>query len=102
MQILAHNSVIFMIEASVNHCINLINHMIAHHNSLVEVKPAAVDAYDKMVNSSLNLSVWNAGNCSNWYINETGQVTALWPFTCWKFHRLTSDTDSFESVYDFK
>jgi hypothetical protein len=65
----------------------------------VEVSAAAVVSYQDTVNKSLDVSVWNKGSCTNWYVNERGQVTSLWPFTCWKYHQLTKSTDF--SAYSF-
>jgi hypothetical protein len=43
-------------------------------------------------------TVWTAGRCASWYLDETGRNTTLWPSFSYKFRRLTSEFD--EASYE--
>ncbi|KAI9014346.1 putative flavoprotein [Phycomyces nitens] len=82
--ILGHNSVIFMIEQQVNLAVNSIKYAQAHN--LVAMEPT-VEAQDKFVNELLEDykgTAWATG-CDSWYMNEKGEIFALWSGTATSF-----------------
>jgi cyclohexanone monooxygenase len=38
-------------------------------------------------------TVWSAGGCSSWYLDEHGRNVTLWPRTTYKFRQLTARFD---------
>jgi cyclohexanone monooxygenase len=38
-------------------------------------------------------TVWSAGGCASWYLDEHGRNTVLWPRTTFKFRELTARFD---------
>jgi cation diffusion facilitator CzcD-associated flavoprotein CzcO len=79
---LGHNSIIFMIECQVNYVIQLIRHMITSKLGVCEVTEAAETAFGEYLKSNLKGTVWASPKCTSWYANAKGEVTALWPHSC--------------------
>jgi hypothetical protein len=38
-------------------------------------------------------TVWTAGGCQSWYLNESGRNVNIWPGTTFDFRRRTSRVD---------
>ena len=49
---------------------------------------AVQDAYNDEIQEQLRGTVWNAGGCSSWYLDEKGRNTTLWPTFTFRFRRL--------------
>ena len=39
-------------------------------------------------------TVWNAGGCASWYLDDHGRNTTLWPDFTWKYRLATRRFDS--------
>jgi len=77
---LGHNSIIFMIECQVRYIMRLVREWRAEGAVLLDVRPAAMDAYEREIEEAMHEMVWESG-CSSWYKNEAGKVTNNWPRT---------------------
>ena len=51
----------------------------------LEVRPEALDAYVRELDSELASAVWSAGGCRSWYLDSTGRNAALWPGFTFRF-----------------
>ncbi|MDX6710635.1 MAG: hypothetical protein QOH96_1651 [Blastocatellia bacterium] len=52
-----------------------------------EVRPAAQAAFITEIDDSMRGTVWTAGGCKSWYLDETGRNSTLWPRSSWRFRR---------------
>jgi len=86
---LGHTSVVLMIEAQVEHLLNALDFMHGRGVAAVEPRPEAQASFVAAVDAGTRGSVWNQGGCTNWYLDETGRNSALWPgFTFTYRHRV--------------
>ena len=65
--------------------------------SSVEVRPAAVAAFNEEVQSMMPGTVWSSG-CASWYLDANGNNTTLWPDFTFRFRQRTRhfDADNYE------
>ena len=45
----------------------------------VEVSDAAEAAFNERIDARLSRSVWNAGGCSSYYLDDAGRNSSIWP-----------------------
>ncbi|HEX8975011.1 MAG TPA: NAD(P)/FAD-dependent oxidoreductase [Solirubrobacteraceae bacterium] len=76
---LGHNSVLLMIEAQIAYLRRLLRHRREHRLAALEPTAAAQDAYVAEVDALTEGSVWTAGGCLSWYVDDTGRNSTLWP-----------------------
>jgi cation diffusion facilitator CzcD-associated flavoprotein CzcO len=82
---LGHNSLLFMIEAQLSYLIGALRTMSERGATRIEIRPEVVEAYNARLQERLVDSVWNAGGCSSWYLDENGNNTTIWPYFTWRF-----------------
>ncbi|MFH7764678.1 flavin-containing monooxygenase [Acinetobacter sp. BSP-28] len=82
--ILAHNSVIFMIESQVNYILQMIELVKSTHSNAIVVKDQVQDQFNQYVQKMLDGTVWQSG-CVSWYQQDGGKNFALWPTYTWKY-----------------
>jgi len=82
--LLAHNSVIFMIEAQVEYILQLMQLVDRSQSDAIMVKDQAQDAFNQQVQHMFEKTVWQFG-CVSWYQQEGGKNFALWPTYTWKY-----------------
>ncbi|KAI1303542.1 hypothetical protein EDD11_005318 [Mortierella claussenii] len=78
---LGHNSVLFMIETQVEYAIKTIAFMMDKNLASVQVTDKACKEFGRELDDKMKGMVWSS-NCSSWYQNEDGKVTALWWSSC--------------------
>jgi cation diffusion facilitator CzcD-associated flavoprotein CzcO len=84
---LGHNSVLLMIEAQVNYIAQALDFQRRTGLASIEPRPEAQQAYIAEVDEAMRGSVWTAGGCQSWYLDETGRNSTLWPGTVRSFQR---------------
>jgi cation diffusion facilitator CzcD-associated flavoprotein CzcO len=84
---LGHTSVVYMIEAQIEHVLGAIRHLRATGAAAVEPRPEAQAAYVASVDRRMRGTVWVSGGCASWYLDATGRNSALWPDFTWRFRR---------------
>ena len=82
--VLAHNSVIFMIESQINYILQMIQLVKYTHSHAIVVKDQVQDQFNADVQNLLNGTVWQSG-CISWYQQDGGKNFALWPTYTWKY-----------------
>jgi cation diffusion facilitator CzcD-associated flavoprotein CzcO len=82
-----HNSVIYMIESQVNYIAAAIGYARAHQIAAVEPTAAAQQAFTAEVDHLSAGSVWTAGGCQSWYLNDDGRNINLWPGSTFDYRR---------------
>jgi cation diffusion facilitator CzcD-associated flavoprotein CzcO len=84
---LGHSSVVYMIEAQLEHVLRALREMERAGIRAVEPTAAAQAAWVAEVDERMRGTVWTAGGCSSWYLDETGRNSTLWPDFSWRFRR---------------
>ena len=84
---LGHSSVVYMIEAQVEHVMKVLRHMERRRLSAVEPRAGAQAAFVREVDTRMQGTVWTAGRCASWYLDGTGRNSTLWPDFTWRFRR---------------
>jgi cation diffusion facilitator CzcD-associated flavoprotein CzcO len=76
---LGHNSVLLMIEAQIAYLRRALRYRREHGLATLEPTAAAQDAYIAALDRDTRGSVWTAGGCLSWYVDDTGRNSTLWP-----------------------
>jgi cation diffusion facilitator CzcD-associated flavoprotein CzcO len=84
---LGHTSVIYMIEAQIEHVLGALKHMERAGIAALEPKPEAQEAWVSAVDARMTGTVWVSGGCASWYLDETGRNSTLWPDFTWRYRR---------------
>ena len=90
---LGHNSMVFMIESQLNYVIDALRVMRERGSKTFEVKEEEVERYNKRIDKEMHGTVWTAGHCQSWYLDDTGRNATLWPSFSWSFRRVTRRFD---------
>jgi cation diffusion facilitator CzcD-associated flavoprotein CzcO len=98
---LGHNSVVYMIEAQIEHLLSALGHMHRHGASAIEPRPEAQSAFVSEVRKRMEGTVWIAGRCKSWYLDSTGRNSTLWPDYSWRFRRRVARLNADEYVLSF-
>ncbi len=98
---LGHNSVVYMIEAQIEHLIAALSHMRRHGASAIEPRSEAQRAFVAEVQRRMEGTVWIAGNCASWYLDSTGRNSTLWPDFSWRFRRRVARLNADDYVLSF-
>ena len=86
---LGHTSVIHMFESQANYIAAAVSY--AYANGLAGIEPTrtAQAAFTAEVDEQSDGTVWTAGGCDSWYLNENGRNANLWPGTTFDYRRRT-------------
>jgi cation diffusion facilitator CzcD-associated flavoprotein CzcO len=84
-----HNSVLQMFESQANYIATAVSY--ARDHGLASVEPTRADqaAYTAEVDRMSAGTVWTAGGCQSWYLNESGRNVNIWPGSTFDFRRRT-------------
>lgn len=82
--LLAHNSVIFMIEAQVEYILQALEMTKITNSDALVIKDEAQDAFNRKLEKLFNNTIWQSG-CVSWYQQDGGKNFALWPTYTWKY-----------------
>lgn len=82
-------SVIYTIEAGINHVIGALRMLEGRGSRRIEVRRAAAEAFDAELRAQLERTVWHSG-CTNWYVDANGNDPNQWPWTWSAYRRRTS------------
>lgn len=84
---LGHNSIVLMIETQVRYIVDAMKQMRRLDIAAIEPKPDVQRAYNEKLQRLLQGTVWNAGGCASWYLDDAGRNTTLWPTFTFSFRR---------------
>lgn len=87
---LGHSSVIFMVEAQIDHMIKVLKHMHKEQIDIIEPHLSAQKNFVKETEESMQGTVWTAGGCDSWYLDRTGRNSTLWPGYTFSFRKLVA------------
>ena len=84
-----HNSVLQMFESQAGYITAAVGYADKHGLASVEPSPTAHAAYAAEVDRMSEGTVWTAGGCQSWYLNEHGRNVNIWPGSTLNFRRRT-------------
>jgi cation diffusion facilitator CzcD-associated flavoprotein CzcO len=82
-------SVIYTIEAGVQHVIAALGELERAGARKIEVRREAAQAFDRELRAALSETVWHTG-CTNWYVDENGNDPNQWPWLWSQYRRRTA------------
>jgi cation diffusion facilitator CzcD-associated flavoprotein CzcO len=82
-----HTSVVYMIEAQIEHLVGALRFLQATGAVAIEPRPEHQQDYVAGVDRRLQGTVWLAGGCRSWYLDRTGRASAIWPDFTWRYAR---------------
>jgi hypothetical protein len=84
---------VYMIESQLAYVEDALRTMEIEGLELLETTPEAQDAYRKLIAEKSKGTVWLAGGCASWYLDEHGHNTTLWPDFTFRFRKLLRSLD---------
>jgi cation diffusion facilitator CzcD-associated flavoprotein CzcO len=90
---LGHSSMVLMIESQIGYIVSALQKLAEHQIATVEPRPEAQRAWNTGLQRRMRRTVWSAGGCNSWYLDERGRNTTLWPRSTFTFRRLLRDFD---------
>ncbi|HEX8500307.1 MAG TPA: NAD(P)/FAD-dependent oxidoreductase [Pyrinomonadaceae bacterium] len=93
---LGHTSVVYMIEAQIEHFLKALEFMERRGLATLEPRPDAQAAFVGEVERRMEGTVWTSGGCASWYLDRTGRNSAIWPDFTWRFRRRLARLDPAE------
>jgi len=85
-------SVIYTIEAGMNHVLAALAGLERAEARQIEVRRHAAEQFDRELRSALSGTVWHAG-CTNWYVDEHGNDPNQWPWLWSAYRRRAARVD---------
>jgi cation diffusion facilitator CzcD-associated flavoprotein CzcO len=90
-------SVIYTIEAAMDHVIAALNELERTAARRIEVRREAAESFDRELRAALQRTVWHTG-CSSWYLDEQGNDPNQWPWLWSTYRRRTGRLDGAYSL----
>ena len=91
---IGHTSLVVMIEAQIRYVLDALRFMDRRRVAAVEVKQEPLDRYNEELQSKMGRTVWNAGGCASWYLDDHGRNTTLWPDFTFRYRARTRRFDA--------
>jgi len=88
-----HTSMVYMIESQLAYVDDALRTMDAEGLAVLETTEQAQQAYRDLIAEKSKGTVWLAGGCASWYLDEHGHNTTLWPDFTFRFRKLTRTLD---------
>jgi cation diffusion facilitator CzcD-associated flavoprotein CzcO len=85
-------SVIYTIEAGVDHVIAALRELDRRDAQRIEVRRRAAEEFDRELRAALRNTVWHSG-CTSWYVDEHGNDPSQWPWLWSQYRRRTERLD---------
>jgi cation diffusion facilitator CzcD-associated flavoprotein CzcO len=95
---LGHNSVVYMIEAQIEHLRGALRTLERERAAVVEPRADAQEAFNADVDRRMAGTVWTTGGCKSWYLDSTGRNSTIWPGFSFNFRKRVARFDPKEYV----
>jgi cation diffusion facilitator CzcD-associated flavoprotein CzcO len=86
---LGHSSMVFMIESQLSYVLDALRLVDESGAVAIDTRRDRQDAYNAALQRRLDGSVWTAGGCASWYLDDDGRNRTLWPGYTFDFRRRT-------------
>lgn len=95
-----HSSATIVIEQQMAYVVDALRTMDAHDLAHVEVRADVQARFNARVDEALRGSVWNAGGCASYYLDENGRNSFMYPWSTVRYRRQTRrfDLDAYATV----
>ncbi len=90
---LGHSSMVYMIEAQIEHVMAALRAMDAVGASTIEVSEGAHDRYNRWIDDRMRSTVWETGGCTSYYHDGSGRNATLWPDWTWSYRQRARSLD---------
>jgi len=90
---LGHTSVLYMLEAQMEHIVNAMRFMRENNLATVEPRAEAQAGFVTEIDRYMPRTVWMKGGCKSWYLDMTGRNSSIWPWSSWGFRRRIAHFD---------
>ena len=90
---LGHNSIVYMLESQYAYLLRAMRAMRERHLGRLEVREDVQRSFNEGVQRRLKNSVWNAGRCASWYLDEDGENPIMWSDFTFRFRWLAKRFD---------
>jgi len=87
---LGHNSIVYMIESQLRYVLGALRAARERGIGRLEVRRDVQRGYNEDIQRRLKDTVWNAGRCASWYLDDRGENPVMWPDFTFRFRRLAS------------
>ncbi|KIG17485.1 Cyclohexanone monooxygenase [Enhygromyxa salina] len=84
---LGHTSMLLMIEAQLELLLGVLGEIDGNDTATVEPDPGVQARYVQQIERGGQGTVWTAGGCASWYLDETGRNSTLWPWSTHAYMR---------------
>ena len=88
-----HMSQIMQIESAITYVMDALHTMEERGLASVEVTQDAQDQYARKVHEMASRTVWATGGCDSWYLDPSGEPSAVWPSSAWHYRKWTRHFD---------
>jgi cation diffusion facilitator CzcD-associated flavoprotein CzcO len=98
--LLAHNSIVFMIEAQVHYIVKGLQWLRKRGSPMMDLRSDAQARFNRDLQERMRGTVWASG-CKSWYLDDRGKNVTLWPTSPTRYwlrtRRFSPDDYSFSS-----
>jgi cation diffusion facilitator CzcD-associated flavoprotein CzcO len=84
---LGHNSIVYMVEAQLDHLLAALRSMREHGVQAIDVRADVQCAWNERVQRRMRTTDLTTGGCSSWYLDEHGRNTTLWPSFSFRYRQ---------------
>lgn len=84
---LGHSSMIYMIEAQVEHITRAIRALDTSGATTIEIDQQVHDSYNAAIDKKMAGTVWEVGGCTTFYQDENGRNATIYPDWTFRFRR---------------
>ncbi len=85
---LGHNSIVYMLESQFEYVMRALRAVRERGLGRIEVREEVQRRYNEDVQRRLRGTVWKAGRCASWYLDEDGENSVMWSDFTFRFRRL--------------
>ena len=89
-----HMSHVMQIESAVHYVMEALRTMDERGLSAVEVSYDAQEQYAARLHGLVKDTVWAVGGCDSWYLDPSGEPSAVWPSSAWHYRKWTRRFDA--------
>jgi cation diffusion facilitator CzcD-associated flavoprotein CzcO len=82
---IGHTSLVFMIEAQLHYALKAMRAVRRDVSGAVEVRADVQQQFNAALRERSKTTVWQAGGCRSWYLDEHGRNTTVWPGSTVRF-----------------
>ncbi|WP_433558443.1 flavin-containing monooxygenase [Pseudonocardia xinjiangensis] len=86
---IGHTSLVVMIEAQLNYILDALRLLDRTGATALDTRRDRQDAYNAATQRKFAGTVWTAGGCQSWYLDEDGRNRTIWPSFTFVFRRRT-------------